>query len=169
MYFVNKETNLIHSYFRRDELDWADNGDVLWGKFYTACHKEFTFEDMQKKNFTEDWDVASKLKSDEVAMYDLYSGAPMQYVFSMDYTSWKLQRFFIGGRAQMGHDFSNNDLIELSCFAALLYRMVLTEKWEYIALEDWDKYGIVEKLSKEFYIVGDDREDIYNSKMLVED
>jgi hypothetical protein len=177
MYLVNKETGKVHAYFRKtveSPPEWADESfyerNYVSGRYYLATEVSqddaLTLEDFQNTDFSDDpvdW---------KKSMYELLDCRDRRftYMHTASYVSEKLYRIIIRDDQldQLYDDFSNNDLFELQFFSAALFALTVDEKCCEYAISEWDKYGILDRLSQVFYIAGDDREDIYNCSMIVD-
>lgn len=166
MYLVNKETGLIHVYFKQDPQIMAtdDQGtpSYLSGNVYMADGLGLTLDRLRELDFRED-----ELDYSEGTSLDEFYGdnTPFLFIQNVHYASYKSYRIIhFADDIQVYDDFSSNDLLEVQAFIGLLFERHLSleeiKKWDD---KVWDKYGLLARVSEDFTIVGDDDELIYNS------
>ena len=171
MYLVNKATGKIHAYFKQNpRLMAVQDGQTpsyLSGNVYFDPDRSLTLERLRELNFTEDYDEID-YDDDNFAMHSIEQ--PFVFLCNVHYASYKNYRIihFADG-IQVGGDFSNDDLIEVQAFVALLFRKSVGDeeirKWND---GDWDKYGLLARVADEFTITGDDDDLIYDTAYLTD-
>lgn len=174
-YLVNKETNIIHSYFRTD-LDktspFPKGQTTLAGTFYLPEEADLTLETLQGmrnsmvdyENFN--WDEYYTDKGFGIIENKFL------HIVRVNIVSYKGYRIFdfSDNLIQLWDDFANNQFFELIAFISTLFKQEIGEK-EY---EKWskaygieDKYGVNETVMKHFTIESDNSELIYKAPELI--
>lgn len=159
MYFVNRETDVIHAYFRRNkftdiESDPSDRcslgGDVFLRNY------GMTYAQLQAVDFaTVEENGGIQLDGDD------YASPWFEQVSDIWYPLSKGYRWLQSGSQQLYDNYLNNDRFEMMAFESLLLMRWASEKMiNRFMEEEKDEYGILALMNEKFYIVGDDNEDI---------
>lgn len=168
MYLVNKETGLIHAYFKQDAHLMADNpGAVpayLSGNVYMADGLGLTLSRLRELDFSGE----SEYDCSEGTSLNEFGGdnTPFLFIQNVHYASYKGYRIIhFADDIQIYDDFSSSDLLEVQAFIGMLFEKHLgleeIKRWDHVA---WDKYGLLARIAEEFTIEGDDDELIFNSE-----
>lgn len=167
MYFVNKETDVIHAYFRRND-DFTDIESEpsercsLGGEVFLANYNDLTFAQLLAVDF------ATVEEKGGIEIDDTYYGPWFDRVGDIWYPLYKGYRLLrnddgYGGGLQLYDNYLNNDRFELMAFESLLLLLWASDKMvDRFMDNESDKYGILALMNEKFYIVGDDNEDIAN-------
>jgi hypothetical protein len=166
MYLVNKETGLIHAYFKQDPRLMANDPDsvpaYLSGNVYMADGLGLTLDRLRELDFHED-----EMDYSEGTSLDEFYGdnTPFLFIQNVHYASYKGYRIIhFADDIQVYDDFSSSDLLEAQAFIGLLFERHLgldeIKKWDD---KVWDKYGLLARIAEDFTIEGDDDDLIYNS------
>ncbi|HEX9225991.1 MAG TPA: hypothetical protein VF885_04965 [Arthrobacter sp.] len=167
MYLVNKETGLIHAYFKQDPRLMANDPDFapayLSGSFYMADGLGLTLNRLRELDFSGEDEFDD---SEGTSLNEFHSdNTPFLFIQNVHYASYKGYRIIhFADDIQICHDFSSSDLLEVQAFIGLLFERHLglaeIKRWDD---KVWDKYGLLARIAAEFTIEGDDDELIYNS------
>jgi hypothetical protein len=163
MYFVNRETDIIHAYFRRNNQFTDINsepdercslgGDIFLGQY------DLTLAQLKSVDFS--------TVADEGGIYD-YGTPVFEHVSDIWYPLCKGYRLIrnsvgYGAGLQLYENYMNNDRFELMAFESLLLLRWASDKMiNRFMSDETDKYGIFALMNEKFYIAGDDNEDIAN-------
>ncbi|MBG0738682.1 hypothetical protein IV500_04505 [Paeniglutamicibacter antarcticus] len=168
MYLVNKETGLIHVYFKQDPRLMANDPVsapcYLSGNVYMADGLGLTLDRLRELDFSGE----SEYDYSEGTSLNEFSGdsTPFLFIQHVHYASYKGYRIirFADG-IQVYDDFSSSDMLEVQAFIGLLFERHLgldeIKKWDDVA---WDKYGLLARVAEDFTIEGDDDELIFDSE-----
>lgn len=166
MYFVNKKTDVIHAYFRRDKFtdieSDPDDRCSLGGDIFLRNY-DMTYAQLQKVDFS------TVEEKGGIELDDCYYGPWFEQVSGIWYPLYKGYRLIrnndgYGGGLQLYDNYLNNDRFELMAFESLLLLRWASDKMiDRFMDNESDKYGILALMNEKFYIVGDDNEDIANS------
>lgn len=171
-YLVNKETNVIHAYFRANSALMKPQDKVnttLSGNFYIPSNPELTLKALQNMRYTSDdyQNVDWQLYYKEHGFGSIID--PFVFIADVHIVSYKGYRIFKFSKelVQLSHDFANNQLFELMAFISTLFKEYIGDK-EYA---EWaktfrvvDQYGVNELIMSHFTIEADDNELIYDSE-----
>jgi hypothetical protein len=168
MYLVNKETGLIHAYFKQDPQLMAtdDHGtpSYLSGNVYMADGLGLTLDRLRELDFSGE----SEYDCNEGTSLNEFAGdnTPLLFIQNVHYASYKGYRIIrFADDIQVYDDFSSSDLLEVQAFIGMLFEKHLgldeIKKWDEKA---WDKYGLLARIAEEFTIEGDDDDLIYDSQ-----
>jgi hypothetical protein len=175
-YLVNKETNVIHSYFRSYSEATKPNPQgqtTLAGNFYLPEALGLTLDALQKMQYSTsdydnfDWDAYYTEKGFG-SIQD-----PFLFIARAHIVSYKGYRIFgfPENLVQLWDDFANNQLFELIAFISTLFKEELGEKeyakWGKI-YDMEDKYGVNEIIMSKFTIESDNSDLIYDAPELTD-
>lgn len=162
MYFVNKETDIIHAYFRRDkftDIDSAPDDRCSLGGDVFMKEYDLTLAQLQTIDF------AQVEKKGGIELNDCYFAPPLfEHFGRIWYPLYKGYRLLESeGQQQLYDDYLNSDRFEAMAFESLLLlRWASDKKIDLFMEHEKDKYGILALMNEKFYITGDDNEDIAN-------
>jgi hypothetical protein len=167
MYLVNKETGLIHAYFKKDERLMAMDGNgtpsYLSGNVYMADGLGLTLSRLRELDFSgeDEFDCSEGTSLNEFAG----DNTPFLFIQNVHYASYKGYRIIhFADDIQVYDDFSSSDLLEVQAFIGMLFEKHLgldeIRKWDDVP---WDKYGLLARIAEDFTIEGDDDELIFDS------
>lgn len=164
MYFVNRETDVIHAYFRRNDeftdiTAGPDDRCSLGGDVFVRNH-DLTMAQLRAVDFSQ------VEENGGIVVDDTYYEGLFQHVSDIWYPLYKGYRLVqndegYGGGLQLYDNYLNNDRFELMAFESLLLlRWASEKKIEQFMSEEKDEYGILALMNEKFYLAGDDDMDI---------
>lgn len=161
MYFVNRETDVIHAYFRRDKFTDIESEPSercsLGGDVFLRTYS-LTYTQLQAVDFS----TVGEQGGIEIDG-SMYGTPQFEHVGGIWYPLSKGYRWLRSGNAQFYDNYLNNDRFEAMAFESLLLMRWASDKMINRFMEDEkDEYGILSIMNEKFYIVGDDNEDIAN-------
>lgn len=165
MYFVNRKTDVIHAYFRRNDkftdIESEPSERCSLGGNVFLNNYALTYAQLQKVDFS----IVEESGGIEIDGSS-YGSPWFEHVSDIWYPLYKGYRLLrdsdgYGGGLQLYDNYLNYDRFELMAFESLLLLRWASEKMvDRFMDSESDKYGILALMNKEFYIVGDDNEDI---------